>query len=105
MYVYLYMPQLQIMKEISITTELMAVGLYSHTLWCARGVCECTPELLLFLRHAISTSERERERKHSGARAAAPIFHSKSLGVKKWRWLRVDYAASADEILRPMMRN
>jgi hypothetical protein len=49
--------------------------------------------------------QRARERKYSGARAAAPIFHSKSLGVKKWRWLRVDYAASADEILRPMMRN
>lgn len=63
MYIYLYMPQLQIMKEISITTELMAVGLYSHTLWCARGVCvcECTPELLLFLRRAISVPESERE--------------------------------------------
>jgi hypothetical protein len=43
---------LQIMKEISITSELMAVVLYSHTLWCAphAGI------IVIFAPRAISTA-------------------------------------------------
>jgi hypothetical protein len=65
---YIYMPQLQIMKEISITTELMAVGLYSHTLWCARGVCVSARWNYCYFCAAQSAPERAREKTLWGAR-------------------------------------
>lgn len=72
---------LQIMKEISITTELMAVGLYSHTLWCTpHGVCVWVHAGRNYCYFCAAQSAPERENTLGRARR-----HQFSI-LNRWVW-------------------